>query len=106
MALYKDLKIGEHKKFEFTNEFFNIINHTKFSGVSAFTALKMLTIISGFPELSQAADRKFQLATARDPQEEADPVETALSDGICVALPASRASKRPNPHVPPPPITC
>jgi hypothetical protein len=34
MALYKDFKIGERQKFEFRSEFFNIFNHTNFSGVS------------------------------------------------------------------------
>jgi Carboxypeptidase regulatory-like domain/TonB-dependent Receptor Plug Domain len=34
MALYKDFKIGERQKFQFRSEFFNIFNHTNFSGVS------------------------------------------------------------------------
>jgi hypothetical protein len=35
MALYKDFKINERNGFEFRSEFFNIFNHTNFSGVSA-----------------------------------------------------------------------
>ena len=34
MAIYKDFKIGERQKFQFRGEFFNIFNHTNFSGVS------------------------------------------------------------------------
>jgi hypothetical protein len=34
MALYKTFKIGEHSGFQFRSEFFNIFNHTNFSGVA------------------------------------------------------------------------
>jgi len=34
MGLYKDFRITEHKKFQFRTEFFNVFNHTNFSGVS------------------------------------------------------------------------
>jgi hypothetical protein len=34
MALYKDFQVTEHDTFEFRSEFFNIFNHTNFSGVS------------------------------------------------------------------------
>ena len=34
MALYKDFKIWEQHTIQFRSEFFNIFNHTNFSGVS------------------------------------------------------------------------
>ena len=34
MALYKDFAIKERYNFQFRSEFFNIFNHTNFSGVS------------------------------------------------------------------------
>jgi hypothetical protein len=34
MALYKDFKIKERHTFQFRSEFFNIFNHTNFSGIS------------------------------------------------------------------------
>jgi len=54
MALIKDLRLTESKRLEFRGEFFNIFNHTQFSGLASKTLGYVTSSNFGFVTLANA----------------------------------------------------